>query len=306
MMNAASTRTPDLTRAPTGPAQVLSTRFAASPELLWARLVHSSFVADYLGAALPPVLLQAGCRIDGVDQQGQALRLTVVEALAPCSLSLRLQGTTGDRALHLSIEANAQGSRLTVLHDDGALPVAAAGDAIGRLLAAPPAAVLMAARIGSQAALDLARDYLAGSAQAMRLLLAAMTPDQGYAQPAPDRFSLAAQVWHLADVEEFGWAQRLPRVLAESTPVLPGVDGDRLAIVRRYQQRPWRAAARRFITQRRRSLAALARFDAATLARPLVFSAQPGDAGTLLAAMLAHDHEHRLEMAALWQQESRG
>ena len=33
----------------------------------------------------------------------------------------------------------------------------------------------------------------------------------------------------------------------QSMNVLPGVDGDRLALERRYAQRPWRGAARRFV-----------------------------------------------------------
>lgn len=290
------------------PAQLLSTRFALPPEALWPQLQHSRFIAEYLGARLPPAQLQPGQTLAGTDAEGRPLQLSVSDAQPPCSLSLRLRDAAGDRMLHVAIEACGSGSRLTMLHESP-LPGAPAGtrddeaDAVSRLLAAPPAAVLTAARIGSQPALDLARAYLADSALAMQRLLDAMAPKQGYAKPQADRFSLVEQIWHLADIEEFGWAQRLPRVLAEPRPVLAGVDGDRLALERRYQQRPWRAAARRFIAQRRRSLAALKRFDAATLERPLVFSGEPGDAGSLLAAMLAHDHEHRVEMAGLWLQE---
>ncbi|MBI3370049.1 MAG: DinB family protein, partial [Burkholderiales bacterium] len=108
-------------------------------------------------------------------------------------------------------------------------------------------------------------------------------------------------IWHLADVEQFGWAQRFTRLAAETDPVLPGVDGDRLAIERRYQQRPWRGAARRFIAQRRCTLRALARFDATALStRGAVFSGEQSDGARMLAALIAHDHEHRLEMADLW------
>lgn len=297
--------TPPVAAAATLPAQLLSTRFALSPEDLWQRLRHSRFIAEYLGATLPSSLLVAGQGLSGTDAQGRPLQLDVSAAQPPCGLSLRLRGTEGERLLHLAIEALGSGSRLTVVHEallpvDSARPADEGQDAISRLLATPPAAALLAARIGSQAALALAHAYLADSAQAMQLLLDAMSAKQGYAKPMADRFSLVEQIWHLADIEEFGWAQRLPRVLAETRPVLPGVDGDRLARERCYQQRPWRGAARRFVAQRRRSLAALKEFDAATLERPLLFSGALGDGGSLLAAMLAHDHEHRVEMAALW------
>lgn len=294
--------------ASTPPAQLLSTRFALLPEALWQRLQHSRFIGEYLGATLPSGLLVAGQGLSGTDAQGRPLHLDVSAAQPPCGLSLRLRGAEGERLLHLAIEACGSGSRLTVVHE-GLLPGGSTSpndesqDAISQLLATQPAAALLATRIGSQAALALAHAYLAGTALAMQLLLDAMSARQGYAKPVADRFSLVEQIWHLADIEEFGWAQRLPRVLLEARPVLPGVDGDRLATERRYQQRPWRAAARRFIAQRRRSLAALKEFDAATLERPLLFSGAPGDGGSLLAAMLAHDHEHRVEMAALWIQE---
>ncbi|NRF69210.1 DinB family protein [Aquincola sp. S2] len=283
------------------PHAVRSSRLPAPPSVVWPRICDSAFVADYLGAALPPMALEAGCALHGHDAQGRALTLTVLEALPPSCLSLQLQAADGVQSLRWSIAACAGGSRLTVVHER---PVEAVSkptlDPLASALAAAPLGLLPGARIADAAALQAARAYLAGSAEAVRQLLAAMPPHEGYEKPAPDRFSLVEHLWHLADVEALGWAQRWPRVLAETEPTLAGVDGDRLAIERRYQQRPWRAAARRFIAQRRRTLSALARCDATTLARPLHFGGQATDAGALLAAMLAHDQEHRVEMALLW------
>ena len=171
-----------------------------------------------------------------------------------------------------------------------------------RLAAAPPAA-LLSGRVGSfdaPAARRSALAYLAGTASLVGALRLTMADGQGYAMPQAGGFSLVQQLWHLADVEQQGWAQRFDRLLREPEPVLPGVDGDRLAREGRYQQRPWRAAARRFEAQRRRTLRALQRCDAAVLRRPVHFSGQPATGAEMLAAMLAHDHEHRSEMAALW------
>ena len=287
----------------TAPTAVRRSRLAAPPAAAWPHVAHGRFLADYLGASLPAVALDSARLLQGRDRDGAALAVEVSAIAAPAGLTLILRGSTGAQALHLALAACDGGSRLTITHE--ALdPDPSAGqhpaDALASLLAAPLPAVLRGPVVGDLNALAAARTYLADSARALTLLRAAMAPRQGYHRPAPDRFSLAAHVWHLADVEELGWALRLPRALAEHEPALAGVDGDRLAIERRYQQRPWRAAAQRFVRWRGRSLQALARFDAAALERPLQFGGARISAGQLIAAMLAHDHEHRLEMAALW------
>ena len=69
---------------------------------------------------------------------------------------------------------------------------------------------------------------------------------------------------------------------------------------KRYQDQPWRGAARRFVSQRRQTLRCLAQLDEALLDKPLVFAGRDSSVGDLLAAMLSHDHEHRAEMASLW------
>jgi DNA-binding transcriptional ArsR family regulator/uncharacterized damage-inducible protein DinB len=177
----------------------------------------------------------------------------------------------------------------------------AVGSIAALLLVAPGVA---GTAISSAAELQAARSWLAGTADAVRRIAESLSPTAGYVQPADGGFSIAAHLWHLADVEELGWAVRFERLLAERRPRLAGVDGDRLAVERRYQQRPWRGAARRFIAQRRRTLRALGRFDAAALALPATFAGRATRAGDVLAAMVAHDLEHRGEMAALMEKET--
>ena len=287
----------------TAPTAVRRSHLAAPPAAAWPHIAHGRFLADYLGAQLPAVALKGAMLLHGHDRDGSAFTLQVDALAAPAGLTLILRGSTGAQALHLALAACEGGSRLTITHEALADDHGAADDAahaLVRLLAAPLPAALHGAAVSDAQALAAAQAYLADSARAITLLRTAMAPHQGYDQPALDRFSLAAQVWHLADVEEFGWSLRLQRALVEHEPVLAGVDGDRLAIERRYQQRPWRGAAQRFVRLRQRSLQALAAFDAAVLARPLHFGGTRSSAGELLAAMVAHDHEHRLEMAALW------
>jgi len=174
------------------------------------------------------------------------------------------------------------------------------GNAVGAALLAATGPGLEGARITGAQTLAAAQQYLAGTADAVRQLIDRLMPHAAYQRPPAGGFSLAEHLWHLADVEELGWALRFERLLAEDRPRLAGVDGDRLAVEQRYQERPWRGAARRFIAQRRRTLRALARFDTAALARPAVFAGRRSVAGDVLAAMVAHDGEHRSEMASLW------
>lgn len=180
--------------------------------------------------------------------------------------------------------------------------VAPASDALSALLLAPPSPRLQGQPILQLDALADACRYLADTAQAVQGLLAAMAAEEGYERPAEGGFSLVEHLAHLADLETLGWLPRFERILAEIRPALPGVDGDRLAIEHRYQARPWRGAARRFVAQRKRSLALLQSFDAQTLKRPVVFAGARTRAGGVVAAAVAHDLDHRPAMALAWQQ----
>lgn len=185
-------------------------------------------------------------------------------------------------------------------------PAPARLDPVAAALAAASGPGLEGGTITTPEALAEARRYLAGTADAVRRLIDALPPTAGYDRPDGGGFSLAEHLWHLADIEELGWAPRCERLLIELRPRLAGVDGDRLAVERRYQERPWRGAARRFIAQRLRSLRALARFTPDTLAAPAHFGGRRTTGGDVLAAMVAHDREHRTEMALLWNRQPTG
>jgi DNA-binding transcriptional ArsR family regulator/uncharacterized damage-inducible protein DinB len=196
-------------------------------------------------------------------------------------------------------ETTAALSALKQALEPAALPARAGNDPVGAAFAVSGTG-LDGTRIASAAALASACAYLAGTADAVRRLIDALPPDAGHDRPDAGGFSLAEHVWHLADIEELGWAPRFERLLVESRPRLAGVDGDRLAVERRYNERPWRGAARRFIAQRLRTLRALARFSAPMLDTPATFGGRRSSAGDVLTAMVAHDREHRTEMAVLW------
>lgn len=292
------------------PSSLLSQHLPAPPEAVWARVRQSGFIAALLGAELPAAELTPGLSLHGTSAHGGPLVLQVQQVMPPQQLALQLQQAPGQHSsLHLAIRPVPGGSRLQVLHEARPHTLRAgrttriapgASDDVAALLATPLPAVLRLGEPTSAAALAAAQQHLRQLAQCVALVLAHMGPRQGYGLPAGGGFSLAAQLWHLADIETLGWAPRLQRLLTETCPRLPGVDGDALAAQQRYQHRPWRGAARRFIAQRQRTLAWLARCDAQVLQRPVVFAGQPGAGHTVLSALLAHDQEHREEMAALW------
>ena len=181
----------------------------------------------------------------------------------------------------------------------------ASQDDLAKRLIATPAAGLLdgpAGRFDSPALQQTALSFAAETAALMTALRSRMAVRQGYALPPDGGFSLAAVAFGRCRAAGLGPAlcPGVDRVLPGQRPVLPGVNGDQLAREGRYQARPWRGAALRFVAQRRLTLAALARCDAEVLRRPVVFGGNLCTAAEMRAAMLAHDHEHRVEMAALW------
>ena len=56
-------------------------------------------------------------------------------------------------------------------------------------------------------------------------------------KPSPKEFSILENVAHLHDIEREGYLARVRRILEEEMPRLPDIDGERLAIERRYNAR---------------------------------------------------------------------
>jgi DNA-binding transcriptional ArsR family regulator len=184
-----------------------------------------------------------------------------------------------------------------------AAPKRSTADPIATALAPEAAPGLRGQPLYTAEELAAAVAFLAQTGRAVEALLAALGAAEGRAVPAAGGFSLAAHLWHLADIETLGWRPRFERILAETRPQLAGVDGDRLAVEHRYEQRPWRGAAQLFVRERRRTLAALARFDSTTLQRSVVFGGTRTRAGAVLGAAVAHDREHREAMLDHWHAE---
>ena len=138
----------------------------------------------------------------------------------------------------------------------------------------------------------------------MAALLERLAPgfagERARTRPAEDSFSFVEHVWHLADLEDEGFGERIRRLLAEDRPELPDFDGARIAAERDYRRRGVAEGLRAFSAARRRNLDALRGLTAAQRARsgrqegvgPVVLGDLPG-------MMREHDRSHRGELEEL-------
>jgi hypothetical protein len=113
-------------------------------------------------------------------------------------------------------------------------------------------------------------------------------------------FSLVEHAWHLADLEEEGYALRIRRLLEEERPRLADFEGDAIAQQRRYIEKPVGPAVERFALQRRSNAERLAQLQHFHWQRAGVQDGV-GDVtlARLPAMMLAHDLEHACDLVEL-------
>ena len=118
--------------------------------------------------------------------------------------------------------------------------------------------------------------------------------------PEASAFSLVEQVHHLRDIEVEGYSRRLQRLLEEDNPVLPDIDGTRLAVERAYNQKPLAPALDEFVAVRRANVELLRRLTPADLTR---VGEMEGVGQITLAQLLEmwrnHDSVHRAELHEL-------
>ena len=73
------------------------------------------------------------------------------------------------------------------------------------------------------------------------------------AKNSPDEFSIVESVCHLRDIEIDGYTARISRILRENNPLLPNIDGSRLAVERDYQSQNLFEALHAFADARRQN-----------------------------------------------------
>jgi hypothetical protein len=117
---------------------------------------------------------------------------------------------------------------------------------------------------------------------------------------SPVEFSVVENVCHLRDIEIEGYTTRIGRILTENNPLLPDIDGSRLAVEREYHNQNLSQALQAFTDARKQTTQTL---------RGLV-SEQFDREGTLegvgsvtirrlLLMMRDHDADHVRKLSAL-------
>jgi uncharacterized damage-inducible protein DinB len=92
-------------------------------------------------------------------------------------------------------------------------------------------------------------EIIRSTPQRLRAALAGLPKRLLTWRPAPGKWSIHEIVCHMRDAEREGYLYRYRKILAEDNPLLPDVDGDKLALERQYGRmrlsevvRDWRAA----------------------------------------------------------------
>src|ERR1043165_4701181 len=98
---------------------------------------------------------------------------------------------------------------------------------------------------------------LSNMPELVRGVVLATSGDQVRVRPVGGGFSLHEHVWHLADLERHGFAERIRLLLECDSPHLPDFDGERWAHERDYHSLPLHEGLRAFATFRRANLARL-------------------------------------------------
>ena len=117
---------------------------------------------------------------------------------------------------------------------------------------------------------------------------------------SPEEFSVVENVCHLRDIEIEGYAARISRMLRENNPLLPDIDGGRLAAERDYHSQDLSQALKAFAVARNQNtqiLSGLAteQFDREGTLEGVGSVTIRG----LLVMMRDHDADHLVQLSSI-------
>ncbi len=120
------------------------------------------------------------------------------------------------------------------------------------------------------------------------------------AKNSSEEFSVVENVCHLRDIEIEGYTARISRILTENNPLLPDIDGSRLAAERDYQSQNSSEALQAFAAARNQNTQKLSGLAAEQFDREGVLEG----VGTvtirgLLLMMRDHDAEHLIQISSI-------
>lgn len=115
-----------------------------------------------------------------------------------------------------------------------------------------------------------------------------------------EEFSVVENVCHLRDIEIEGYTARISRILTENNPLLPDIDGSRLAAERDYQSQNLSEALQAFAAARNQNTQRLSNLATEQFDREGVLEG----VGTvtvrgLLLMMCDHDAEHLIQISSI-------
>jgi hypothetical protein len=117
-------------------------------------------------------------------------------------------------------------------------------------------------------------------------------------KPSVEGFSILEQICHLRDIEVDGYSARLDLILSQEKPLLPDIDGSRLAIERRYNEQDVGPAFMTFRAARELNLVRLRRLTEDELQRKaLMDGVGEITLARLIAMWAAHDAGHWEELS---------
>jgi hypothetical protein len=148
---------------------------------------------------------------------------------------------------------------------------------------------------------DEQRDFLAelaSMADYLETSFAGLTPLERVSSGPDDSFSPIEHVWHLADLEQQGFAERIRRLLQEVCPELANFAGARIAREGNYKQRSWSEGIAEFRHRRTANLEQLRGLDKEQwLRRGNQQGVGPVAMCDMPSLMAEHDAAHRAEIA---------
>ena len=143
-------------------------------------------------------------------------------------------------------------------------------------------------------------DFLDEMPKFVRSVTASLTGDELRRKPSQAEFSFLEHVCHLRDIEQEGYRGRIDKLLTETEPFLPDIEGDKLARERNYNSQDFDEALAGFVHARRKNIRIIKTLSSDEMNRSGTFQ----NIGVitleqLLMMMREHDEAHRQELVGL-------